>query len=140
MLSQKQTSLGRVLKTQSGRSKRKKKTKRFSTFEQLENRRLLVSEGEVFSVTRSFDTTGLVGGLISTVTWGDGTQSAGQISGSLDNNGPLRVRFEYMGSFFNDNARRVALHRASSYGASRASPARRRLGGGYVAHRTRQGR
>ena len=93
---------------------KKNQVRRASCFEHLETRRLLIGEGEEFSLARTFDTTGLVGSLSSTIRWGDGTESAGTVVGTTDNNGPISIRFEYVGSFFNDPARRVLLNQAAS--------------------------
>ena len=74
---------------------------RSARIEQLEDRRLLVAEGSAFELSRSFDTTGLAGELSSTIRWGDGTETTGNVNGSIDANGPLRIRFQYEGNFFN---------------------------------------
>ncbi|MGB7347808.1 MAG: hypothetical protein WBD20_26525 [Pirellulaceae bacterium] len=88
--------------------------KRRLAVQPLEPRHLLAGEGVGFDVSRTFTTAGLVGSLSSTVTWGDNTQSAGTVSGAVDNNGPLSIRFEYLGSFFNDPVRRAALENAAT--------------------------
>ncbi|NND98055.1 MAG: hypothetical protein HKN47_12075 [Pirellulaceae bacterium] len=103
------------------RSQRSRRPKRLSSagprnrkvaFQQLESRRLLAAEAGTFDLNVPFDTTGLVGSLSSTVHWGDGTQSAGTVSGVVDNNGPLSVEFRYQGDFFNDASRKALLELA----------------------------
>ena len=96
------------------KKQRSLRKRRSLQFQQMEDRRMLIAEGDSFSITRSFDTTGLVGSLSSTVQWGDGSQTSGTVEGAVDNNGPLSIKFEYMGSFFNDAARRNALNDATS--------------------------
>ena len=97
-----------------GKASRALRAKRGLSFESLECRRLLVGEGAEFSVSETFNTTGLVGSLQSTVRWGDGTETPGTVAGNVDNNGPLSIRFVYRGSFFNDAARRTALETAAA--------------------------
>jgi hypothetical protein len=74
----------------------------------------LAAEGLSTEISRVFDTTGLVGSLSSTVNWGDNTQTTGTVSGAVDNAGPLSIKFEYLGSFFNDEARRTLLRNAAA--------------------------
>ena len=62
--------------------------------EQLETRRLLVSEGAVFEVSETIDTTGLVGDFTSTINWGDGTSTVASVTGTQATS-PLSVRFIY---------------------------------------------
>ena len=84
------------------------------TIQPLETRRLLAAEGLSTEISRQFNTTGLVGSLSSTVNWGDNTQTTGSVSGTVDNAGPLSIKFEYVGSFFNDPARRTLLQNAAA--------------------------
>ncbi len=88
--------------------------KRRPSIQKLEGRRLLAAEGVGVDISQSFTTTGLTGTLSSTIKWGDNTESAGTVTGSVDNNGPLSIKFQYMGSFFNDPARRTLLENAAA--------------------------
>ncbi|WP_145419856.1 PKD domain-containing protein [Planctomycetes bacterium K23_9] len=88
--------------------------KRSLLHESLETRHLLAGEGVGIDIARDFNSTGLVGSLSSTISWGDGTQSAGTVTGVTDNNGPLSIKFEYMGTFFNDPARKTLLENAAA--------------------------
>ena len=92
---------------------RRQRTKRL-LIQPLEARNLLAAEGLGTDISQTFTTTGIVGSLSSTINWGDGTQSAGTVSGTTDNNGPLSIKFEYRGSFFNDPARRAILEDAAA--------------------------
>lgn len=90
-------------------------------FELLERRELLVAEGESFMLSRVVDTAGLVGAISSTVQWGDGTTSAGVVTGG-DATGQLRVVFDYSldtSNFFADAQRRVVLQAAADSLVSR---------------------
>ncbi len=90
-------------------------------FECLESRAMLVSEGEVFNLSRSFDATGLLGNVSSTIRWGDGTESAGTVVGG-NTIGGLRVRFDYSldsTGFFNTPIRRTVLEAAAASVLSR---------------------
>lgn len=75
-------------------------------------RRLLVAEGDVFELSRSVDTLGLLGTVSAQVRWGDGTTSNAAVSGQPAN-GALKVRFDYSldtnGFFSGTNSSRRAL-------------------------------
>lgn len=62
--------------------------------EHLEPRQLLVGEGEIFSINRSFNTLAFAGNLSAVVDWGDGTQSAGTVDGGGAVN-KISVRIDY---------------------------------------------
>ena len=55
---------------------------------------MLAAEGAAFELSKQLNATGLVGSYTSTVHWGDGTSSTGNVIGSQPN-GPLNVRFVY---------------------------------------------
>ncbi len=80
--------------------------------ETLEVRRLLVAEGETFSLTQTVDATGLLGNVSAQVRWGDGSQTAAVVSAQPDN-GKLKVRFDTSldtsGFFKGANASRLTL-------------------------------
>ncbi len=94
---------------------RRRRVYRGRRFEALEQRQLLVAEGEPFALTRNLDAAGLVGTITSTVQWGDGTTSAGVVSGSAAA-GPLRIVFDYSldtSNFFASSQRRQVLQAAA---------------------------
>ncbi|TWU36096.1 hypothetical protein Poly41_38490 [Novipirellula artificiosorum] len=86
---------------------------RTTRVETLEIRRLLVAEGEPFSISRSVDTTGLLGTVSAEIGWSDGTTSAATVS-SQPPTGGLTVRLDYSldtGGFFSgaNQSRRVLM-------------------------------
>ncbi len=88
--------------------------------QRLEDRRLLVAEGEVFSLSQVVNTAGLVGAITSTVRWGDGSESAASVS-ALPTTGPLKIRLDYSldRGFFATQARRDLLQLAADTLVSR---------------------
>lgn len=83
--------------------------------EQLENRRVLATEGELITIERSLDTSGLSGNISGTITWNDGTSSPAQVV-SQPSDGPLRIRFDYSldtSGFFTAQSRRDLLQLAA---------------------------
>jgi hypothetical protein len=85
------------------------------SFEQLEERRVLTTEGELLTIERSLDISGTSGSLSGTITWNDGTQSAAQVV-SQPSAGPLKIRFDYSldtSGFFSAQIRRDVLQLAA---------------------------
>jgi len=82
--------------------------------QRLEPRRLMVAEGALFSISQTFDTTGLSGDLSAFVRWGDGTQTGATVQGDAPSS-HLKVRFDYSldtAGFFATTARRTLLNSA----------------------------
>lgn len=78
--------------------------------ESLESRRLLVGEGEVYSLTRNIDAFSLAGNYGATISWGDGTTSAGTVTpGTLDSKLTARIDYSLDTSGFFTSARRQVL-------------------------------
>jgi len=83
-------------------------------FETLETRYLLTTEGELLTIERSIDSSGLSGVVSGTAGWGDGSQSGVTIVNS-PSSGPLRVRIDYSldsSGFFAEQLRRDILQAA----------------------------
>lgn len=80
-------------------------------FQELETRRLMVAEGSLFSISQTFDNTGLSGDLSASVRWGDGTRSVAAVQGSSPASN-LKVKFDYSldtAGFFSAASRRTLL-------------------------------
>ncbi len=89
--------------------------------ERLEDRRLMVAEGEVFNLSQVINAAGLGGtALTATVRWGDGSETPASVS-ALPATGPLRVRIDYSldTGFFSSQARRDLLQIAADSIVSR---------------------
>ncbi|WP_442510192.1 dockerin type I domain-containing protein [Novipirellula sp. SH528] len=86
-------------------------------YQTLEDRRLLVAEGDPFEIVRNVDTTGLLGNISAQVRWGDGTQTAAAVN-SQPATGGLKIRFDYSldtSDFFSgENLSRRALLQAAA--------------------------
>ncbi len=96
--------------------RRRRSTTRRLRCESLENRRLLIAEGAVFSFSEPFDAAGILGDVSAVVRWGDGTTSAATSVTGGNQTGGLRIRIDYSldtGGFFTDPARRNALQIAA---------------------------
>ncbi len=63
--------------------------------ESLENRRLLIAEGDLFTVSGLFDTSGLLGNISAELRWGDGTTSAAKSVTGGNQTGNLKIKFDY---------------------------------------------
>ncbi len=74
--------------------KRRRSAARQIRYQTLEDRRLLVAEGDPFEIVRNVDTTGLLGNVSAQIRWGDGTQSAAAVN-SQPATGGLKIRFDY---------------------------------------------
>jgi hypothetical protein len=74
--------------TRVGRSRRR------LGLEQLESRRLLIAEGDVFTLTRTVDAAGLAGNVAAVVDWGDGTTSSAEVNETKVTSN-LRFQFDY---------------------------------------------
>ncbi|WP_146394999.1 dockerin type I domain-containing protein [Planctomycetes bacterium CA13] len=70
------------------------RSRRAMRFEPLEARRLLVAEGDLFSLSKTVDATGLLGTVSAQVQWGDGTQTSGEVS-AQPASGRLKIRLDY---------------------------------------------
>ncbi|MFG0261321.1 MAG: hypothetical protein ACF788_02910, partial [Novipirellula sp. JB048] len=81
-------------------------------FQTLETRRLLVAEGDPFSLVHRVDTTGILGEVSAEVRWGDGTQTAATIE-QQPARGNVKIRIDYSldssGFFAGANRPRRAL-------------------------------
>ncbi len=110
----------RVLFCQRSSHKEPQGRRRSLRGESLEDRRLLVAEGEIYSLSQVINTAGLTGALTSTVRWGDGSESAATVT-ALPATGPLRVRIDYSfdRGFFNTQARKDLLQLAADTLVSR---------------------
>ncbi len=89
--------------------------------ERLEDRRLMVAEGEVFNLSQVINSAGLVGtALTASVRWGDGSETPASVS-SLPATGPLRVRIDYSldSGFFSSQSRKDLLQIAADTIVSR---------------------
>ncbi|HBJ35421.1 MAG TPA: hypothetical protein DDZ51_11855 [Planctomycetaceae bacterium] len=74
----------------------------------------MTAEGALFPVSQTFDTTGMLGTMSASISWGDGTQTAGQITTQPPAQ-KLSVKFDYSfdtGGFFSSPARRALLSTA----------------------------
>jgi PKD repeat protein len=92
----------------------KLRKRRGLAFQRLETRRLMVAEGSLFSISQTFDNTGLSGDLSASVRWGDGTQSVAAVQGSSPTS-KLKVKFDYSldsAGFFSAASRRTLLSSA----------------------------
>ncbi|EMI17227.1 hypothetical protein RMSM_05850 [Rhodopirellula maiorica SM1] len=76
------------------RGKRRRSPARLIRYQTLEDRRLLVGEGDPFEIVRNVDTTGLLGNISAQIRWGDGTQTAATLN-SQPATGGLKIRFDY---------------------------------------------
>ena len=97
------------------RSNESKPRKRWRVLESLEDRRVLATEGELVTIERTLDTSGLSGNLSGIISWNDGTSSAAQIV-SQPSAGPLKIRFDYSfdtSGFFAIQSRRDVLQLAA---------------------------
>ncbi len=99
------------------RRKQSRSTARPIRYQTLEDRRLLVAEGDPFEIVRNVDTTGLLGNISAQVRWGDGTQTAAAVN-SQPATGGLKIRFDYSldtSGFFSgaNQSRRVLLQAAA---------------------------
>ncbi|GAA5509776.1 dockerin type I domain-containing protein [Novipirellula caenicola] len=74
--------------------RRRRSASRLIRYQTLEDRRLLVAEGDPFEIIRNVDTTGLLGNVSAQIRWGDGTQSAAAVN-SQPATGGLKIRFDY---------------------------------------------
>lgn len=89
--------------------------------ERLEDRRLMVAEGEVFNLSQVINSAGLGGtALTATVRWGDGSETPASVS-ALPATGPLSVRIDYSldTGFLSSQARRDLLQIAADSIVSR---------------------
>lgn len=83
--------------------------------EQLESRCVLATEGELITIERSLDTSGLSGNISGTISWNDGTSRPAQVI-NQPSAGPLRIRFDYSldtSGFFAAQSRRDLLQLAA---------------------------
>lgn len=81
----------------------------------LECRRVMTTEGALFPISQTFDTTGMVGAMSASIQWGDGTQTAGDIANPLPAQ-KLSVKFDYSldtSGFFAASSRRALLNTAA---------------------------
>ena len=97
--------------------------KRTFRVEQLEVRRLLAGEGDLFQVQQSFPNAGLLGDVTSEIRWGDGESDPLVLSGdtSVATEG-IKVVIDYSlddNGFFNQAGAKVALQFAADVVASR---------------------
>ncbi len=84
--------------------------------ELLETRRLLVGQGEVFSLNEVLDTSGLLGDVSAEIHWGDATSSAASSVGGGNQTGDLEIVFDYTldtSGFFSSQLRRDLLQVAA---------------------------
>lgn len=84
--------------------------------EPLESRRLLVGQGEVFSISETVDASGLLGDVSAQIRWGDDTSSAANSVVGGNQTGDLRIEFDYSlddNDFFDSQERRDLLQIAA---------------------------
>ncbi len=88
----------------------------------LESRRLLVSEGETYPLTQNIDAIDIVGNLSASINWGDGSTSAGTVESGAPLN-KISAKFEYVASTasFFTTARRQLLETAADMVLGRLS-------------------
>lgn len=75
----------------------------------------MVAEGDPLNISEVIDTSGLVGSLSSTIHWGDGRESSGDVGGGTGS-GDLKIRFDYSldtNGFFKSASRRSLLQTAA---------------------------
>ncbi len=96
--------------------------RRWLRLQSLEPRFNFSAEGAEFTLSRSFDTAGLLGNVSATVNWGDGSApTAATITGGAST-GNIKLKFDYSldtSGFMNDPARRSALELAGQMATSR---------------------
>ena len=84
---------------------------RLLQFQQFESRINFSAEGTAFDLTRSFDTSGILGTPVATIDWGDGSATTRATVTSNTSSGNIKLRFDYSfdaNGFFNDPSRRTA--------------------------------
>ena len=101
----------------------RKTSKRAYRFERLEDRRLLVGEGDLFQVQRSLPNAGLLGDVAGELRWGDGSTAPLVLSGdtTVETSG-LKIVIDYSlddNGFFDRPGAKPALRHAANLVASR---------------------
>lgn len=101
------------IKEFSSKRRNPSKQSRSLGLELLESRRLLVGEGEIFSLSRTIDAFSLAGNYSATISWGDGTTSVGTVTpGQLTNKLTAKIDYSLDTSNFFTNARRQLMQSA----------------------------